>query len=142
MQCGKYMVSTGCQGLAVVAMQGEGCLRAQVGHSVRAVACACHSGTPPRTPFLHRNPRPFLHKNHPRNPEGTPFLHRTPLPSFIGTPLPGPLPRPFLDHAYTRIPPPLPAQEPPSWTKSCPLSSLAFCVLLVMLTSTFTRGWH
>ena len=178
MQWGKYMVSTACQGSPAVAMQGEGCLRASTGHRVWAVACACHLGTPPPflhrncprnppgTPILYRNPPPFLHRNHPRNPPGTPFLHRNPPPSCTGTPLPGPLPRPFLDPSCTgtpplpaqeppfldpfldpswtlpaQEPPPLSAQEPPSWTTSCPLSSLAFPVLLFRRMSTCTRGW-
>ena len=103
MQCAKYMVSTGCHGSTAVTMQGEGSLRAGIGQSVRIVACACNSGTPP----------PFLHKNRPRNPPGTPFLHRNPPPSCTGNPLLGPLPRPSRDPSWTGKPPLLPAQEPP-----------------------------
>ena len=100
MQWGKYTVSTACQGSAAVAMQGEGRWRASIGHRVWAVACACHSGTPPRpaqelsqepprNPLPAQEPPPFLHRNHPRNPPGTPFLHKNP-------PLPAQEP-PFLD---------------------------------------------
>ena len=126
MQWAKYMVSTGCQGSAVVTMQGEGNLRGGTRHSVRAVSCPCHSRTQPphsctgivlgtpqeppscaRTPppyctgippFLHRNPPPFLHRNRPRNPPGNPLpAQETP---------------PF----QHRNPPPFVHKNPPSWT--------------------------
>ena len=101
MQCAKDMISIGCQGSAVVPMQGEGSLRVGTGHDVRAVACACHSGTPP----------PNLHKNHPRNPPGTPLLHRNPPPpSCIGT-IPG---TPQELPSCTGTPPPFVHRNPPS----------------------------
>ena len=49
---------------------------------------------------------------------------------------------PFLDPSWTLPalePPPPTAQEPPSWTTLCPLSSLAFPVLLFRRMSTCTR---
>ena len=76
MQCAKYMVSTSCEGSAVVTMQAEGSLRAGTGHSVWDVACACHSGTPPlparepaeeplRKSLPAQEPPPFLNGNPP-----------------------------------------------------------------------------
>ena len=117
MQCGKYMVSTGCQGSAVVAMQGEGCLGPRTGHSVWAVACACSSGTPPpsRTGTVPEPPRNALRAQElppsctgtlPGTPHQPPCRTATPPPSCTGTSLHAPLPRTFMDPFCTRAPPP------------------------------------
>ena len=77
-----------------MAMQGEGCLRASTGHRVWAVACVCHSGTPPL-------PAQELSQEPPRNPhpaQEPPFPDPFLDPSCTGTPPPSCAETPFLDH--------------------------------------------